>query len=345
MNNTIERYVYDVVRRLPANQRAEVSLELESNIREMLRDEPTEQEIEEVLQSLGHPRTLASDYRGNKKYLVGPEWFDDYITVLKIVAIVFGAIALVSGGITHALNPDSETIFGIIFEILGKTLGDIIDSLFQAFAVVTFIFIIVDRANKDGRVMKFETKNLPNLPDKTKKNISRLGTFISLIVNLTIGSLFIYLLYKNMVSIIWIDGGIVNNTLPLFNPSIVQTFVPIFIAVLLLNVSSDIFKLLKGQWTASVTALHLAARVMQAIVTVLFITQASLLNPDFVQEIATFFDVSVNSLLENIHIVIIIFAILISVGAFAEIISVLFKTLKHKIPVEMFKDELKKERK
>ena len=153
MNNIIERYIHDVVRRLPADQREEVSLELNSNIREMLRDNPSEKEIEEVLNSLGHPRKLASDYRGNKRYIIGPEWFDDYITVLKIAAIIFACVAFVSGSITQALNLEATTTFKILFEIIGKAFSEVVNAVFRAFAIVTVIFFIVERANNKERVL------------------------------------------------------------------------------------------------------------------------------------------------------------------------------------------------
>ena len=88
----IKRYVYDVTRRLPENQREEVGKELQANINDMLPNDPTEEDIKKVLVELGEPRILASSYRQKPRYLISPEWMDDYFQTLKIVMIVFGVI-------------------------------------------------------------------------------------------------------------------------------------------------------------------------------------------------------------------------------------------------------------
>ena len=88
MSSIIDRYLYDVTRRLPENMRDDVEQELRANIEDMLPDNPTEEEIENVLESLGAPSKLAAKYRPNPRYLISPALFEEYISVLKIVAVV-----------------------------------------------------------------------------------------------------------------------------------------------------------------------------------------------------------------------------------------------------------------
>ena len=76
MREMIERYVYDVVRRLPQSQREDISRELRTLIDDMMEERAdsgkTEQEnAEEVLKELGSPFALAGKYRDSKKYLIG----------------------------------------------------------------------------------------------------------------------------------------------------------------------------------------------------------------------------------------------------------------------------------
>jgi len=59
MKQLIDRYIYDVVRRLAEKDRDEVSRELESNIYDMLPDDPSEEDIRKVLYDLGAPCGLA----------------------------------------------------------------------------------------------------------------------------------------------------------------------------------------------------------------------------------------------------------------------------------------------
>ena len=93
----IDRYIYDVVRRLPPNQRQDIERELRSLIEDMLESGPENRNVEDVLKELGNPLDLARQYRGDSQYLIGPENFDSYTFVLKIVLICCLVSAVVSG--------------------------------------------------------------------------------------------------------------------------------------------------------------------------------------------------------------------------------------------------------
>ncbi|MBC8080171.1 MAG: hypothetical protein H7X86_07485, partial [Gorillibacterium sp.] len=97
----IDRYIYTVVQKLPQQQRAEIEMELRGLIEDMLEERvhgggnPPEQ-VKEVLLELGDPRDLAAKYRGYQKYLISPELFYPYISVLKLVMFaLFIAITVV----------------------------------------------------------------------------------------------------------------------------------------------------------------------------------------------------------------------------------------------------------
>ena len=89
MKNMIERYVYDVIRRLPEDNREEVKKELYLNIDDMLGSNRSEEHIEQILLELGEPRLLALKYQTKERYLISPAYYDDYIRVLKVVIIIF----------------------------------------------------------------------------------------------------------------------------------------------------------------------------------------------------------------------------------------------------------------
>src|SRR5574344_277501 len=78
MKNLIDRYVFDVVRRLPEGERGDVERELRANIRDMLPEDSQEAETVRVLESLGDPRKLAEQYRANPRYLISPAMFEQY---------------------------------------------------------------------------------------------------------------------------------------------------------------------------------------------------------------------------------------------------------------------------
>ena len=71
-----ERYIYQVVRRLPKNQRDEVGMELYELIGDMYEEQP---DIEKVLEKLGDPSSFAKQYGAKERFLIGPEYFDTYM--------------------------------------------------------------------------------------------------------------------------------------------------------------------------------------------------------------------------------------------------------------------------
>jgi hypothetical protein len=178
MNDLIERYICDVVNRLPENSRVEVKKELRANIEDMLPENPTEEQIKKVLIELGSPRTLANRYRNKQRYLISPEWMDEYIKTLKIVLIVFGSISLLFGLIDHILNPSAVTLFGVVMEVLGQVISEVIQSMFRAFAIVTLIFVIIEATSVKS---KKEPWNPDTLPKLSKKNESKIGRTESII--------------------------------------------------------------------------------------------------------------------------------------------------------------------
>src|SRR5690606_24585483 len=88
----IDRYVYDVVRRLPEKQRADVAKELTAEIEEMVEDRSggkgvSRKTVSVVLTELGHPRLLADRYRERPRYIIGPEHFELYTYLLKTIYV------------------------------------------------------------------------------------------------------------------------------------------------------------------------------------------------------------------------------------------------------------------
>ena len=80
----MDRYIYQVIRRLPKAQRDEVRMELEELISDMYTDKGS---MEEVLTELGDPAEFAKQYQIDQRYLIGPEYFDTYLWFVKVVLI------------------------------------------------------------------------------------------------------------------------------------------------------------------------------------------------------------------------------------------------------------------
>ena len=82
----IKKYVYAVQRRLPAVGRDDIVKEINSLIYDELegkfgkKDSYSNEEAEEVLKEMGHPREVAARYRGGSQTFIGSELLPLYST-------------------------------------------------------------------------------------------------------------------------------------------------------------------------------------------------------------------------------------------------------------------------
>lgn len=140
----IERYIYAVTQKLPQSQRADIAKELRSLIQDMLDErvdnrEVNNKDVEEVLQNLGSPKQLAQKYRGSKKYLIGPEFYDSFILILKITLISVAAGMSIVFAIQIILDPIA------ILDHFVNYIVSLVTVIPQAIGWVTF-FICILRA-------------------------------------------------------------------------------------------------------------------------------------------------------------------------------------------------------
>ena len=79
----IEVYILEVTRRLPEKSRKDIALELRSTIEDMLPDHYAEEDVKKALEKLGNPATLASGYRDRPMHLIGPRYYDLYVSLVE----------------------------------------------------------------------------------------------------------------------------------------------------------------------------------------------------------------------------------------------------------------------
>lgn len=164
----IDRYVAAVGRRLPARSRGDIEAELRSLIMDALDErrtaggEPSEDDVVSVLRSFGSPAEAAARYSPDPHYLVGPQLFDAY---RLMIAIVLGAVTL---GVSIALALELGINNVPLAEGIGKLLSGLISGVLSAFASVTIVFAILERAlsEKDketmtGAAKQWDPRRLP----------------------------------------------------------------------------------------------------------------------------------------------------------------------------------------
>ena len=146
----IEVYILEVTRRLPEKSRKDIALELRSTIEDMLPDHYAEEDVKKALEKLGNPATLASGYRDRPMHLIGPRYFDLYVTLLKMILPIAGVIALISMIASYFFTYNGEeAILTIIIEVFAKGIWVLVEVGLQVLFWVTLTFAIIERWIKE----------------------------------------------------------------------------------------------------------------------------------------------------------------------------------------------------
>lgn len=288
MKNYIDRYIYAVTKRLPETSREEVSKELRANIEDMLPKNPTDQDIDQVLHTLGSPRSLANNYKEQKRYVISPLYYDDYINVLKIVGIIFIAINVVFGTIDTIIEMSTTNVLLAILEIFTQIISRTISGFLSAFAIVTIIFWGIDYATQKSGKEEWKLNDLPDLPKPNTQKISKAETIVGLILTAIFGTLFILVL-MNYLDYVGIYENLDTFITPMFSQDVANQFIPFFILSFAFSIIVSLFKLHYGVWRLNLAILHTSYEILSTSVFLLFLHHPNLIIPEAFQAIGDVF--------------------------------------------------------
>ncbi|MBS4196527.1 HAAS signaling domain-containing protein [Lederbergia citri] len=329
----MERYIYDVTRRLPQSQRADVEKELRGLIADMLDErigdsEVTESHIEEVLLELGDPRKLARQYGGKNKYVIGPVFFDAYITVLKISLISI----LLTMSVVFVIKVYMDPVH-VIDHFVSFIVSIIVTGIPQGVGWVTLVFGLLEYfggINEQKLSVKkaWKLADLPPLPD-TKRQIKRFEPIA--------GIVFLVLLFMMFSSkyfgIFVFKNGELSTVIPFLNKETILTTMPAIILILGLGILKEALKLIYERWTKKFALYTIVINAISLAVLILIMTMSSFWNPNFMLELSQVHDIQIGSkAYETIETIWNMstrwMLILFTIGLVWDIISVVYKMRK-----------------
>lgn len=309
----MERYIYEVTRRVGKDQREDIAMELRELIGDMYEQETenagfAEKEDEaadvmhRVLENLGDPAEFAKKYRDEKSVLIGPEYYDDYLWILKIVVIISVLVTMVSsafegiieGGVTAA-------IFGMW---IGEAIAEGIAALISSFGAVTLIFALLERykvkvdlsdtrKNWDVKNLEKETVparmwtplQLPPMPDK-RGMISRSDCIVSIVFALILCGLLA--LAPQLFGAMHFENGKLVESITVFNLEKWATILPVFLVSIMVGLVDEVVKLVHGYYCKAVFYCSLVCNLIQVALTVVLIKVLPIWNPNFESELRAF---------------------------------------------------------
>ncbi len=303
----IERYIYDVVRRFPKNQQAEIEKEVRVLIYDLLegKEETNVDAVKEVLMELGKPSLLADTYRGEKRYLIGPDYFDEYIMLLRLVipiaVIVITAVMTIQYAVAPSGNP---------FVMVGEILGAILSAALQAFTWVTISMAAVSYYTvKTKKEEQWNLSDLPEVPKQTLR-ISKSDAIVSIVFHLI--TLVIVLSMLNYVGIYLFQDQLMY--IALFPDEKLPLLQLLFGFVIALEIGGELLKLSAGSYSWKLAIPLTVLNTITLVISMVVIAMDQFWNPEFIQFIANITKDIITIQVRPVIAVIIILAYVIEQG-------------------------------
>ncbi|MEF2967857.1 hypothetical protein V3851_18665 [Paenibacillus sp. M1] len=282
----IDRYVYAVTQRLPEQQREEIRKELYGLIEDMLESrspdgEASPEDVEEVLLELGDPSVMAAKYRGNERYLIGPDLFESYLTTIKIV---MGAILIaltVVFLIEMVLKPPGAV------EQFTDYLVSLISTGAQGFVWVTLVYALIEYgirhkdAGTNGSSKKWHPSNLPVIP-LPEHRIKLSDPIFGIIFTILITVLFLF--NPELIGVYLQQDGVLQ-LISLMNPDVIGKYVPYIVILGILGVLKETYKIITRRRTRAVLVIHICFSLITLIFAGILLNTAGFWNAEFLNQL------------------------------------------------------------
>ncbi|PFA25213.1 hypothetical protein CN373_01625 [Bacillus cereus] len=286
----IERYIYAATKNVPPSDRKDVSKKLRNVIDTELtkyvqEKEVTNNDIEKVLLELGPPNLVVKTYHRSKRYLISPELFELYASLLKIVLLsIFLAFSVILT-IQIILDPSNLLKHSIDY------ITSLITTGVQGFAWVTIGFALLDyRKTSSKDIQKalhtnWRPQDLPLLPE-TKKQINRTEPIVGIVFSILFILLFLFA--NQFIGIFILQENATLMIIPFFNPETFAFYLPFIFLILGIGILKECLKLIIGKWTKRLALYNLLLNALSLSIVLLLVqfTNQPFWNTHFMTELA-----------------------------------------------------------
>ncbi len=245
----INRYVYQVGRRLPERTRADVEQELRSLLLDALEERTgrtgdfTEEEQVAVLEEFGPPEQMADKYRPQARYIIGPKLYDLYRLVVTIIGGAGLLAAVVSTAVT-AVGPDAPSVLSLLLQAWTTFINVLLSGIGSA----TLIFAVLERVIPDeefelGEDKKWNPRDLPAI--EPRNEVKRAG----LVVEIAFLALLMtaFLAFGQRIGGVYYDGTW-HSTPSFLSAAFFSLYLPLLAVRWGLTILQDIVLLRQGRW-------------------------------------------------------------------------------------------------
>lgn len=275
-----DRYVREVVRRIPADQRDDVADELRGTIADTIdAREPDDREAaeREVLTEMGDPIRLAARYADRPLALIGPDLYPTYIrllvlllsTVLPVVVVATAAIDVIEAG-------NFTTVAGAI-------IGSLLTVGAQMFAWLTVVFAFMERVVSREQLANDAKPWTPDsLPVSRQSSRATAGACAAVVWDILLIALIVWQHFGRPYPL---DGG---RRVEILDPALWSGWIWPILAGLAGIATTQLIRATKPSWTIRLAGWHAAAHLVFTLPLVWVLYQREFFNPAFLTDIGGF---------------------------------------------------------
>ena len=333
MENTIERYLQDVARRLPEKEREDVKEELRANIYDMLPDGATEEQIRKVLYELGSPASLAGKYRQNPRYLISPAYYEEYVSVLKWILPLVGVVVMVIGFITgsvEAFQTDPSQYYLIITKVISQGIAMGFSGAFQALVWTTVGFVIAERSGEHAEQKGKHSWRIEDLPElnKTEQTHIPLSEGIAELIVAIIFSIIALLYCTGQLPFVMVfsEQGLYFSSV--LSESFLAMCIPVVLINLFLGVVAGAAKIKDRRWSVLVCVAVVLKTLVGMAMALYLLKQPNMFSSEFHAFLSNTGILSALPVVNGRNILILLLMGLIVIGSVADSIKTVVKTVK-----------------
>lgn len=296
----IDRYIGEVTRRLPAKEREDIGQELRSTMEDLLPAGYSEKEERELLVKFGDPAVLAGKYRSQPMYLVGPRFFDVYLTLLKIIIPVVVTVVVVVLIITTIFsNAGEASVVSVIAGLIEDSITAAFDVALHVLFWVTLVFVIIEWVDRTNRAAGKPPLQLPEkgwTPDDLesspemmpkKRTIARSEPAADLIWTAIWAS--VYFNADKLIGIYEEGSNGLEMVAPVFNQSVLLSYWPLVLLVIILQVALDLWKWVRRRWDMKLATFNLAAQALSVLAFFLIFRNPDIFASGFLSRLENLF--------------------------------------------------------
>ncbi len=285
----INRYVYQVGRRLPERTRADVEQELRSLLMDALEERTgrtagasatfTEEEQVAVLEEFGPPEQMAGKYRPQPHYVIGPKVFTLYLIVIGAIAGA-GLLASIITTAVSTLGHDANTsVFGLLLR--GGTI--FMNIALSGIGSATLVFALLDRLIPDEEFTPDEEEkwNPRDLPAVEPRNeIKRAGLIVEIAFQALLMTAF--LAFGQRIGGAYYDGTW-HSTPSFLSAAFFSIYLPLLVARWGLTILLDVVLLRQGRWQLGTRIADLLLHCLDIYILGCLLAGSSVVNAEALQ--------------------------------------------------------------